>query len=483
MENHLLATLSQQQVLSQEQQQSLRILQMPTQELLGEIELMLESNPLLEVEEPAQSSDDPQARAQEHDDDRRDDRGEDDSEFDAAQAETPVDQPTSLAGRLQRRSALRAHSRPRILQGRAARRSRCLPLTPRQHLLVACLVEELDDRGFFTSPFETLMRYYARILKEEGVENVTAAEWREALATLQSMDPPGIGTAGPVEALMKQIERIEPSIMHAAALETLKRIVSKHLDKVAADNRPALLKLANGKSSILDEALRVLKTLSPYPIARESSTLYIVPDVIVRTQNGVSTAHLNGSSQLRLRLRINDASSEADPSTRRVLLAKPRPSFSASSQTSHPAASGRRHRHAPAGLLRARPRRPASDDAQPDRRRTRPVRSHDLPRRFRQVHRLQPGHGRDALALQRRLLQQPGSGAEEQGASEIQAMICKLIETEDPRAPLSDECSAKCFRSRVCPSPAARSPSTAPAQAFPRLAPAAGSDFSTPLVH
>lgn len=60
MENHLLATLSQQQVLSQEQQQSLRILQMPTQELLGEIELMLESNPLLEVEEPAQASDDPQ---------------------------------------------------------------------------------------------------------------------------------------------------------------------------------------------------------------------------------------------------------------------------------------------------------------------------------------------------------------------------------------------------------------------------------------
>lgn len=58
---------------------------------------------------------------------------------------------------------------------------------------------------------------------------------------------------------MKQIERIEPSIMHAAALETLKRIVSKHLDKVAADNRPALLKLANGKSSILDEALRVLQ--------------------------------------------------------------------------------------------------------------------------------------------------------------------------------------------------------------------------------
>mgnify|MGYP002689800024 FL=1 len=293
MENHLLATLSQQQVLSQEQQQSLRILQMPTQELLGEIELMLESNPLLEVEEPAQASDDPQARAQEHDDDRRDDRGEDDSEFDAAQAETPVDQPyEAWQGASSDEAPFERIPAPESFRDELLADLGCLPLTPRQHLLVACLVEELDDRGFFTSPFETLMRYYARILKEEGVENVTAAEWREALATLQSMDPPGIGTAGPVEALMKQIEGIEPSIMHAAALETLKRIVSKHLDKVAADNRPALLKLANGKSSILDEALRVLKTLSPYPIARESSTLYIVPDVIVRTQNGVSTAHL-----------------------------------------------------------------------------------------------------------------------------------------------------------------------------------------------
>ena len=81
--------------------------------------------PLLEVEEPAQASDDPQARAQEHDDDRRDDRGEDDSEFDAAQAETPVDQPyEAWQGASSDEAPLRAHSRPRILQGRAARRSR-----------------------------------------------------------------------------------------------------------------------------------------------------------------------------------------------------------------------------------------------------------------------------------------------------------------------------------------------------------------------
>ena len=441
MENHLLATLSQQQVLSQEQQQSLRILQMPTQELLGEIELMLESNPLLEVEEPAQASDDPQARAQEHDDDRRDDRGEDDSEFDAAQAETPVDQPyEAWQGASSDEAPFERIPAPESFRDELLADLGCLPLTPRQHLLVACLVEELDDRGFFTSPFETLMRYYARILKEEGVENVTAAEWREALATLQSMDPPGIGTAGPGEALMKQIERIEPSIMHAAALETLKRIVSKHLDKVAADNRPALLKLANGKSSILDEALRVLKTLSPYPIARESSTLYIVPDVIVRTQNGVSTAHLNGSSQLRLRLRINDASSEADPSTRRVLLGEAKTFIQriearrATLQRLADAIVTRQQayfEHGPAALRPMTLSQIAEELGL-----SVPTVSRAVSGKFIAC---SQGTVEMRSLFSAVSFSNQGSGAEEQGASEIQAMICKLIETEDPRAPLSDE--------------------------------------------
>ena len=264
METHLLATLSQQQVLSQEQQQSLRILQMPTQELLGEIDLMLESNPLLEAEEPSQPAPGDGGTQGKEREDNRDDRDEDDSEFDAGQAETPVDQPyETWQGAPLDEAPFERIPAPESFRDDLLADLGCLPLTQRQHLLLACIVEELDDRGFFTSPFETLTRSYARILKEEGVENVTATEWREALAVLQGMDPPGIGTAGPVEALLKQIDRIDPVTMHASSLETLKRIVARHLDKVAADNRSALLKLAGGKSAILDEALRTLRTCHP----------------------------------------------------------------------------------------------------------------------------------------------------------------------------------------------------------------------------
>lgn len=453
METHLLATLSQQQVLSQEQQQSLRILQMPTQELLGEIELMLEANPLLEAEEPPQSTADTVDRVEEPDAGQADARGEEDSDFDAAQAETPVDQPyESWLGASNDEAPFERIPAPESFREELISDLGCMPLTQRQRLLVTCIIEELDDRGFFTTAFETLVRYYARILKEEGIEGVSESEWREALGILQNMDPPGIGTSGPVEALMKQIERLDPSTMHAAALDTLNRIVSRHLDKVAADNRSALLKLANGKPSILNEALRTLRTLSPYPIAREANTLYIVPDIVVKTVDGVSTAHINPSSQLRIRLRVNAAQSEVDPSTRRVLLSEAKTFIQriearrTTLQRLSDAIVARQQaffRYGPSAL------RPMTLSQIAD----------ELGLSVPTVSRAVSGKFiacRQGTVEMRSLFSavsfsNQNDSSEEQSASEIQAMICKLIEAEDPKLPLSDEMICEMLQKKGVP--------------------------------
>lgn len=453
METHLLATLSQQQVLSQEQQQSLRILQMPTQELLGEIDLMLESNPLLEAEEPSQPAPGDGGTQGKEREDNRDDRDEDDSEFDAGQAETPVDQPyETWQGAPLDEAPFERIPAPESFRDDLLADLGCLPLTQRQHLLLACIVEELDDRGFFTSPFETLTRSYARILKEEGVENVTATEWREALAVLQGMDPPGIGTAGPVEALLKQIDRIDPVTMHASSLETLKRIVARHLDKVAADNRSALLKLAGGKSAILDEALRTLRTLSPYPIAREANTLYIVSDVVVRTQNGVSTAHLNASSHPRLRLRSETAQSEISSSSRRILMGEAKAFIQrlearrATLQRLADAIVARQQGYFECGPASLRPM-------------TLSQIAEELGLSVPTVSRAVSGKFiacRQGTVEMRSLFSSvsfsnQSGNAEEQGASEIQALIRKLIEAEDPRHPLSDEMLCELLQKKGVP--------------------------------
>ena len=194
------------------------------------------------------------------------------------------------------------------------------------------------------------------------------------------------------------------------------------------------------RAKAMDEALRVLKTLSPYPIARESSTLYIVPDVIVRTQNGVSTAHLNGSSQLRLRLRINDASSEADPSTRRVLLGEAKTFIQriearrATLQRLADAIVTRQQayfEHGPAALRPMTLSQIAEELGL-----SVPTVSRAVSGKFIAC---SQGTVEMRSLFSAVSFSNQGSGAEEQGASEIQAMICKLIETEDPRVPLSDE--------------------------------------------
>ena len=125
-------------------------------------------------------------------------------------------------------------------------------------------------------------------------------------------------------------------------------------------------------------------------------------------------------------------------------------------QTSHPAASGRRHRHAPSRPhLEHGPAALLSDDAQPDRRRTRPVSSpRNSPRRFRKFIACSQGTVGDALALQRRLLQQPGQ--RRRGAGSLRNPgHASSSRPRTPEHPFRTKCSAKCFRSRVCPSPAA----------------------------
>ena len=93
METRLLTTLRQQQTLSQDQQQSLRLLQMPVMELQGEIELMLEDNPLLEREESDDADAPPQNEAP-----RESAVTEEDADGDAGSetVEKPIDEPYEI---------------------------------------------------------------------------------------------------------------------------------------------------------------------------------------------------------------------------------------------------------------------------------------------------------------------------------------------------------------------------------------------------
>ncbi|MFU0841977.1 MAG: hypothetical protein ACFWTZ_05135 [Burkholderia sp.] len=299
METALRTELRQQQILSQVQQQSLRLLQMPAAQLAAEADELIRSNPLLEREDPSsESSGAPQAP-------------EDDAVPDAgrAEADCPVDAPIAFRGAESTESDDspfdRIASRTTFREDLHAELG-CMPLPPRERLLAECLIEELSDRGFLETPVEEIVASYAHVLKEAGCPDASPEEWARAARIVRRLDPPGVGASGPVESLLIQTDRLVQArriSLQTAALMRL--LITKNLLKVAQNDRAALLRTAGGDAARLDEALGFLRRLSPYPFdEREQGTVqYVVPDVLVLIRGGRPEAVLNPACQISVRLR------------------------------------------------------------------------------------------------------------------------------------------------------------------------------------
>lgn len=299
METALRTELRQQQILSQVQQQSLRLLQMPAAQLAAEADELIRSNPLLEREESS-----PGERGAEQ-------AAEDEAAVEAgrAEAECPVDAPIGFRSgdspesdespfdRIASRSTVREDLHAEL---------GCMPLSPRERLLAECLIEELSERGFLETPAEEIAAAYAHVLEEAGCRNAAPEEWERAARTVRRLDPPGVGASGPVESLLIQTDRLvqERRIsLQTAALMRL--LITKNLLKVAQNDRAALLRTAGGDAARLDEALGFLHRLNPYPFdeREQSAVQYVVPDVLVRIRSGKPEAVLNPACQISVRLR------------------------------------------------------------------------------------------------------------------------------------------------------------------------------------
>ncbi len=303
METSLLATLKQQQTLSLDQQQSLRLLQMSANELLNEADLMLEDNPLLERdgEEPAAADESPIREVDGPSDDYA-------AEGDLSETEKPIDEPFEIwQGASEDDSPFERVAAVTDFREELLAEAGCLPATPLRRLLLTCLIEELDEHGFLTDPLAAVAAEYANIVCEEGFDTVQLSDWEEARDILRNkLDPAGIGAAGPLDALFLQLRRLEnadESRRKTAVL--LRTMLEKGLLQVARNDRTALRRLAQADESDIDAALSLLKALTPYPITGSATaeTQYVVPDILIERHQNRFTARINPATQPALRLR------------------------------------------------------------------------------------------------------------------------------------------------------------------------------------
>lgn len=266
---------SQHLALTPQLQQSIRLLQMSTQELEGEIEQALRDNPLLEADDSGPRT---EALVSLRGERRRADADLDDD------ATRQIAQSTSL-------------------QSHLTRQVRMTRASPRDMALVGALIVELDDNGYLCTPLDEILTLLPPEL------DVELSELRAALGLLQSLEPDGVGARDLAECLGLQLRQPAPRLLASVGagpreLACARTLCAQHLPALAARDYTRLQRELGCDEATLRVAQALVRRLDPLPGARYGvpTAAYVIPDVVVRRWGGRWRAEPNPDALPRLRV-------------------------------------------------------------------------------------------------------------------------------------------------------------------------------------
>ncbi len=286
--------IGQQLTMTPQLQQAIRLLQLPVMDLQTEIQAAIESNLMLEVEEPETPVD---------------------SQEPAAQDAQPTTTPEELEVEYAEVSTLGLSNSPPLPDD--LRDNRDYPDTRGDSLKDHLLWQLQMDR--FDEPERAAGRAIIDAMNEDGYLTITPDEIsaclhpeldleldviESVLERIQRFDPVGVGARDLAECLDIQLSQIDDG---TDGLPLARRIAGEHLDLVANRQYPTLRRKLGVGSDDLDEALGLLRSLNPKPGSSLPSGApeYIIPDVFVRRQEDSWVVEANPS--IAPRLRVNQA--------------------------------------------------------------------------------------------------------------------------------------------------------------------------------
>ena len=129
------------------------------------------------------------------------------------------------------------------------------------------MIGSLDETGYLKTPAAEIAQSV----------NCTMDEAEQALALVQSFEPPGIAARDLKECLLLQLKAA------GSQNQDLIRLIKNHLDDLAHNRLPLIAKKMNITLDHLNELIEELRLLNPHPgnAVTPSTPLYVVPEVIV----------------------------------------------------------------------------------------------------------------------------------------------------------------------------------------------------------
>ncbi|GAA5182199.1 RNA polymerase factor sigma-54 [Acinetobacter kookii] len=292
--------------LTPQLQQAIRLLQLSSLELEQEIQIQLDSNPLLEkVEE--QSSIESLSALQDQERDSKDLTNElnanhlpDDLPVDTDWDDVYTHQPTSLGSPEyeEREDNRQGHLG---LKEHVLEQINLLHFSAVDRLIAHCIVDSLDEKGFLDAEIAEITASVQHLLEtmdyEDEVEN---DEVLVVLKHIQHLDPPGVASRNLAECLLVQLESLP--VHQAYRCEAIKLL--NHYELLISNELPKLVKQTGLNPEQLKCAVDLLKTLKAYPGLEfeEKDSDYQIPDVVVMKKNDHWQVQLNPDVMPKLRI-------------------------------------------------------------------------------------------------------------------------------------------------------------------------------------
>lgn len=280
-------SLSQQQVLAPQLQQSLQILQAPMLELRALIQSEIEANPTIEVEDSEPKIEDKQREAEEFDAEfdrlsKLDEEWRDYMSQNASYAKRNADDEE------RRQFFFDSLTEEQTLQQHLLEQLRSADLSKADKQLGELLIGNIDDVGFLTTTPEEISR-------NTGLE---AEDLARVLEIVQTFHPIGVGARDLRECLLIQIKRLGKE----SSLEW--KIVASHLEDLGKKRYPEIARRCGTTVECVQRAANFVATLDPKPgqIFSPDPNNYVLPDVTVEKIAGEWQISLNGDQIPHLRI-------------------------------------------------------------------------------------------------------------------------------------------------------------------------------------
>jgi RNA polymerase sigma-54 factor len=280
-------TLSQQQVLAPQLQQSLQILQAPMLELRALIQQELEGNPTLEMEDSEPKIEDKQREAEEFDAEF-DRLSKLDEEWRDYMAQNASYARRSTEEDERRQFFFDSLTQEQTLQEHLLEQLRGYDLSKEDLQLGELIIGNIDDTGFLATTPEDLS-------KNTGID---VADLERVMQLVQSFHPVGVGARDLRECLLIQLKRIGKE----GSIEW--KIVSGHLEDLGKKRFPEIARRCSTTVDCVQRASNFIATLDPKPgqIFTADPNNYVLPDVTVEKIGGGWIISLNGDQIPHLRI-------------------------------------------------------------------------------------------------------------------------------------------------------------------------------------